>query len=410
MSFRLNPQNPNEKRMPIVKGGVRPDPEKEEPTKLPDLKPGVTTRKTLNAKAMLSLQPATAQNGVLPNSADVTEPDPYCVIPPKTIDETSVINVGERTENKDVIAPPEQRDVNPSVVNGTEGNNNVSETVFNGTVAELVTIIKEMKDELEQEGYSVDKILDSNVVVKLLQAVSEGMTANQVKQIVKEQLAKSSYKDVCDLMAVVNSFIKEAGIEDPEDYGLSLIAIANSVIAKTNDNNKVFTLSDVKQIIDDIFFENSKEYRETVYSDDNNQWRNGTDVQEYISYVLKNYLGVEVGDDIAQRIYAHIILVTANNQGIIPNLAMLNDTINMILTGEVNGLNVSTVTELVDIMLNGEQNNRHQPDYGYIKRLILQIYREISNECILPEVTPPGNNHVASVIDGKIVSEKEMKQ
>ena len=95
-----------------------------------------------------------------------------------------MVNVGEIIENHDTIAPPEHRDINPAVINGTEGNGNADEAVFNGTVNELVTIINEMKDELEQEGYSVDNIL-ANVLIDLLQSVGEGMTANQVKQIIK---------------------------------------------------------------------------------------------------------------------------------------------------------------------------------------------------------------------------------
>ena len=64
MSFRLNPQDPNEKKMPIVKGGLRPEPETEEPKKLSDLKPGVTTRRSLNVGSMLNPQPDNFTTGV----------------------------------------------------------------------------------------------------------------------------------------------------------------------------------------------------------------------------------------------------------------------------------------------------------------------------------------------------------
>ncbi len=411
MSFRLNPNDPNEKKMPIQKG-ISPhksdsnsEAEKESKSRL-----GFTKTSRVNANNMLKNIEPSRENLVgeplemsINDKAIPGSSEPDCIIPPTTPGDDLHVELAI-VDKTDTIAPPEKQEINPGVVDDTNASNKDND-IFKGSINALVLLINEMADELEAEGYSVSMVMNSSLFANIIDSI-EGLTNGQVKQVVREYLANAQYDEVCNLNEVIESAMQAAGIGNPESMGLSHIALINMVVSmaleKAESDNKPVTLSDIKQIIDEIFFKNSQQYKESVYNDDNAEWRVDTDVKDFIRYILQSNLESGVADDnLVNAIYKRVIAASAQGELLPPNFKMVNDLIWMILNNNDDAsLDISTVTNLIDVMLKkGSEDGKSSVTYGDIKEFIINTLNDLlTNDCVLPPVEPPVGPNVEPVV------------
>ena len=399
---RIFPEDPNSKKMPIQKGDQRPVNEDPDATKNPSLHLGHTKTTRINVNNMLTgLTPQPQNLFSEPTEVHINDdvtpnpPPPDCVIPPKYPDDVSPLGGGvtaERTNILENINTPKVVDIID--VNDNDIKPNEDNEIFYGTVNEVLTLVDEMKDELEKEGYSISAILNSSFLINVLDSAQEGMPKGQVKQIIIEELAKMPYDQVCNLTDVVANVIQAAGVQNLEaETGLSLIALINIVVDKAleaGSDKKPVTLSGIKQIIDEVLFSRSQRYKESIYSDDNAALRADTDVKDFIRYICSSF-GYNVNDEMMDNIYISVIRALSEGEiTLIPNVGMISDVISMLLNKDIPGISIDTVTKLIDIMLKGQVNGtKSEMTYGALKAFILNILENMANDCVLPPVDPP---------------------
>lgn len=418
---RIFPDDPNSKKRPIQKGDQRNVNNNPESLKDVVLRSGSTKTVKINVNGKLTNIAPTQQNYIIEskelNEADPNIPDPYCVIPPKSQDDNPLVVKGDLVNNKTNVTSSKEQHVNTDVVNNTTASDGVEDT-YSGYVNELLSMINDMAEELESEGYSVSLILNSSLVMNVLNIAKEGMAKEQVKQIIKEELDKMPYNEVCNLSDVLNAALQAADIQNVEaETGMAYISLINLVInnasKKADADEKPVTLSDLKQIIDNVFFENSQKYRESIYNDDNAEWKPNTDLKDYISHVLKS-LGYNPDEEIMNDVY--VAIVTAVSKGelnLIPNIDMVDNVIMILLNNkDVQGVSINTVSDLIDMILGeNSQNAKSSVTYGDIKEFINKVLNDLVNDCVLPPVEPPVIPPVIQdIVSSKsTISTKELK-